>query len=202
MFKICKLYTCEFGLHIPCEKRPRKIKHLILRCRSTSSPGNQRPLQQSLLAAPPAPNGPSNPSAKMEPHIDLLSGDALALVPISQPSASPPSDQHNMLELALVDMFPGNNNAPTLDTQAVAPAAQATPSTPQFQQQQQQQPPQPLESNIYSNGVLNTMQPQYEQTPYMQNAYLNHSSESTWDGQGAQNSDPQQQALAYGTSLF
>ncbi|KAJ8644773.1 hypothetical protein MRB53_006521 [Persea americana] len=162
--------------------------------RSTSSPGYQRPLQQSLLAAPPAPNGPSNPSAKMEPHIDLLSGDALALVPISQPTASPPSNQHNMLELALVDMFTENNNAPTLDTQAVAPGAQTTPSTPQFQQQQ---PPQPLESNIYSNGVLNTMQPQYEQTPYMQTAYLNHSSESTWNRQGAQNSDPQQQALAY-----
>lgn len=202
MFKICKLYTCEFDLHIPCvwgKKIPLKIKRLILICRSTSTPGNQGPLQQSLLPAPPAPNGPSNPSAKMEPHIDLLSGDALALVPISQPSASPASNQHNMLELALVDMFPENNNATTLDTQAVAPAAQTTPSAPQFHQQQ---PPQPLESNIYSNGVLNTIQPQYEQTPYMQNAYLNHSSESTWNGQGAQNSDPQQQALTYGTSLF
>lgn len=143
----------------------------------------------------------------MEPHRDLLSGDdflsphadnSLALVPISEPSATPPSNQQNMLELALVDMFAENNNAPgSLVTQAVPPATQPTLSTSQFQQQH---PPQTLDPAIYSNGALNTMQPPYEQAPYLQSTHFNHNSDSSWNGQGAQSSDPQQQALVYGSN--
>lgn len=182
------------------------MKCLIFICRSSSGPENQAPLQQLLLPAPPAPNGPATPSAKMEPHIDLLSDDfftpqadnSLALVPVSQPPTiiSPPSNQQNIL--ALADMFSLDNSAPA---SLVAQSVHSTPlypSTPQSQPQKQ--PLQPQEPVIYSNGSMqNTAQPQYEQTPYMQTADSNPESDSSWN---AQSLDPQQQALVYGIYLF
>ncbi|XXG45794.1 hypothetical protein AAC387_Pa02g0781 [Persea americana] len=176
--------------------------------RSSSGPENQAPLQQLLLPAPPAPNGPATPSAKMEPHIDLLSDDfftpqadnSLALVPVSQPptTTSPSYNQQNIL--ALADMFSLDNSAPaSLVAQSVHSATQLYPSTPQSQPQKQ--PLQPEEPVIYSNGSMqNTAQPQYEQMPYMQTAHSNPESDSSWNAQGAQSLDPQQQALVYGAN--
>ncbi|CAB4266506.1 unnamed protein product [Prunus armeniaca] len=71
--------------------------HKQLDGRSTSSAGaGSNPLNQLLLTAPPATNGPT-PTTKVDPKMDLLSGDdfgspkadSLALVPVSgqQPTA-------------------------------------------------------------------------------------------------------------------
>ncbi|XP_058114162.1 TOM1-like protein 9 isoform X2 [Magnolia sinica] len=170
------------------------------RSTSNSSAGNQPPLQQLLLRAPPASNGPVAPLIKLDPHMDLLSGEdyntpkaenSLALVPVSQP----PAAQQNIL--ALSDMFSSQNNHTTdsFNSQPFYPATQTHPSTPQFQQQplQSQQP------TFYSNGNMsNTGQPQYEQAPYMQGTHTNRTMNPAWNGQDAQSLNLQQQAPVYG----
>lgn len=175
----------------------------------SSDMGNRPPLQQLLLPAPPAPNGPANPSAKMDPHIDLLSGEELltpqtdrplALVPVIQPSTCP-SPQENAL--ALVDTFSQSNDTSSphsLDSHTVNPAAQPLPSTPQFQHQQQKQLLQPQQLTVYSNGsAQNTVLSQYEQAPCVQGgAHLNHESDSSWNG--TQSLGTQQQAHTYGAN--
>ncbi|CAL5435532.1 unnamed protein product [Camellia sinensis] len=139
---------------------------------------------QLLVPAAPAANGPTTTPIKVNPKMDLLSGDdfnspssvnTLAIVPAEPQSNSPVANQQNAL--ALVDMFSQNNN-----NQPVYPVGQAyPPSTPQFQQQQNFQPPQ---TSVYSNGIgPNMMVPQYEQPIYTQGA------NPAWNGQIA----PQQQ---------
>ncbi|KAL7166321.1 hypothetical protein ACSBR2_037070 [Camellia fascicularis] len=139
---------------------------------------------QLLVPAAPAANGPTTTPIKVNPKMDLLSGDdfnspssvnTLAIVPAEPQSNSPVANQQNAL--ALVDMFSQNNN-----NQPVYPVGQAyPPSTPQFQQQQNFQPPQ---TSVYSNGIgPNMMVPQYEQPLYTQGA------NPAWNGQIA----PQQQ---------
>lgn len=156
------------------------------------------------MPAPPASNGSATPAAKIDPHMDLLSGEAyntpknenlLALVPVSEPLATSVSDQNL---LALVDMFPQNNTnnsngnpSNSLDLHPAFPASQTYPAAPQLQLQ----PQQAQQSALYPNGgVPNTHAPQYEQATYDQGAQLNHAG-STWNGQVAQGLNPQQQAL-------
>ncbi|KAL6006203.1 hypothetical protein ACLOJK_040249 [Asimina triloba] len=165
--------------------------------RSTSNAtGNEQP----LIPASPTSNGPSKPPAKDEPLIDLLSGEdlttskpenTLALVPISVPSASPSPQQNNAL--ALVDMFPQNDNATV--SQPAYPGTQTYSSNSPFQLQQQS----PQAQQFYSNGnVPNAAQHPYEQAPYMQASHSNPPSDPSWNSQVAHSSNLQQQAAVYG----
>ncbi|XP_021819332.1 TOM1-like protein 9 isoform X1 [Prunus avium] len=151
--------------------------------RSTSSAGaGSNPLNQLLLTAPPATNGPT-PTTKVDPKMDLLSGDdfgspkadSLALVPVSGQQPITPVSQQNAL--ALMDMF-GSDNAPN----SVNVASQINPSPPQFQQQQNFQASQ---GGFYSNGSAPNMgAPQYEQSQYTQGAG------PAWNGQVVQSQQP------------
>jgi hypothetical protein len=106
-------------------------------CRSTS---NSQTLNQLLLPAPPATNGPTTLAAA-NPKLDLLSGDdynspkagtSLALVPVGEPQTSTPLSQQNAL--VLFDMFSDGNNAPnTANTQPTNLAGPTNSLTPPFQ---------------------------------------------------------------------
>lgn len=143
--------------------------------RSTSSAGaGGNPLNQLLLTARPATNGPT-PTTKVDPKMDLLSGDdfgspkatSLALVPVGeQQPTTPVSNQNNAL--ALMDMF-GTDVPHPINTHP----GQTNPSPPQFQQQQNFQSPQ---GGFHQNGTAPNMgAPQYEQSQYTQGA--------AWNGQ-------------------
>ncbi|KAL0297275.1 UNVERIFIED_CONTAM: TOM1-like protein 9 [Sesamum radiatum] len=136
---------------------------------------------QLLLPAPPASNGELTTPAKVDPKIDLLSGDgfnslttdSLALAPAGEPQpASPLATQQNAL--ALVEMFPQSNNH-----QSSSATGQAYPSSPQFQQPTNVQSPQPL----FPNGSISgPTLPQHEQSLYSQG--------SAWNGQITQQQQP------------
>ncbi|KAF9681126.1 hypothetical protein SADUNF_Sadunf06G0193100 [Salix dunnii] len=146
------------------------------------STSNSQTLNQLLLPAPPATNGPTTPAAA-NPKLDLLSGDdynspkagtSLALVPVGEPQTSTPLSQNN--ELVLFDMFSDGNNAPnTVNTQPTNLAGPANSLTPPFQQQQNFQTP---EAGVYLNGNAPHMgSPRYEQPVYMQ------ATGPAWNGQ-------------------
>ncbi|KAL0904063.1 hypothetical protein M5K25_026134 [Dendrobium thyrsiflorum] len=166
--------------------------------RSSASTSSPSPFEQLALPAPPASNGSAIPAKKVDPLMDLLSGEdfnapatpnSLALVPVSEPVASPSPNQNI---LALVDMFPQSNNnnsnvnpSSPFGSSAAFPASQ-TPSAapPQLQQQSLQQP------SIYSNeGVPRATESQFEQANYGTGTQINHAN-PTWNGQ--------QQSLGYG----
>ncbi|XP_062163957.1 TOM1-like protein 9 [Alnus glutinosa] len=157
--------------------------------RSTSSAGSQ-PLNQLLLPAPPATNA-ATPSVRIDPKMDLLSGDdysspkaetSLALVPVGGQIPTSPVSQQNAL--VLFDMFSDTNTAPnSVNTQAANLAGQSNILAPQIEQPQNFQSP---KGGFYSNGnAPNVGSPQYEQPMYVQGAG------SAWNGQIAQ----QQQQL-------
>ncbi|KAJ6330143.1 hypothetical protein OIU76_008882 [Salix suchowensis] len=146
------------------------------------STSNSQTLNQLLLPAPPATNGPTTPAAA-NPKFDLLSGDdynspkagtSLALVPVGEPQTSTPLSQNN--ELVMFDMFSDGNNAPnTVNTQPTNLAGPANSLTPPFQQQQNFQTP---EAGVYLNGnAPNVGSPRYEQSVYMQ------ATGPAWNGQ-------------------
>jgi len=161
----------------------------ICMCRSSSTvEAESQTMNQLLLPAPPTSNGSTIP-AKVDPKLDLLSGDdynspkadaSNALVPLGeQPPASPVSQQN---ALVLFDMFSNGNSAPTSgNSQLPQPAnvaGQTTPYAPQFQQQQTVV----SQGGFYPNGnVPNTGSPQYEQ----QSLYT-QSTGPAWNGQVAQ----------------
>ncbi|PKU68048.1 hypothetical protein MA16_Dca022957 [Dendrobium catenatum] len=165
--------------------------------RSSASTSSPSPFEQLALPAPPASNGSAIPAKKVDPLMDLLSGEdfnapptnSLALVPVSEPVASPSPNQNI---LALVDMFPQSNNnnsnvnqSTPFGSTAAFPASQ-TPSAapPQLQQQSLQQP------SIYSNeGVPTATESQFEQANYGTGTQRNHANPS-WNGQ--------QQSFGYG----
>ncbi|KAF9662220.1 hypothetical protein SADUNF_Sadunf18G0030600 [Salix dunnii] len=139
---------------------------------SKSSAGAQT-LNQLLLPAPPATNGPTTLAAA-DPKLDLLSGDnynspkadtSLALVPVGEPQATSPLSQQNAL--VLFDMFTDGNNAPNAVNMPATNLAGPTNSlTSQFHQQQNFQTP---DAGVYQNGSSPNMgAPQYEQSVYMQ----------------------------------
>ncbi|XP_047154038.1 TOM1-like protein 9 [Vigna umbellata] len=167
---------------------------------SSNVEAESQTMNQLLLPAPPTSNGSTIP-AKVDPKLDLLSGDdynspkadaSNALVPVGeQPPASPVSQQN---ALVLFDMFSNGNNAPTsVNSQLPQPAnvaSQSTPYTPQFQQQQTVI----SQGGFYPNGnVPNAGSPQYEQ----QSLYT-HGTGSTWNGQVAQQQQ-QPPSPVYGT---
>ncbi|CAJ1972331.1 unnamed protein product [Sphenostylis stenocarpa] len=168
--------------------------------RSSSVEGGSQTLNQLLLPAPPTSNGSTIPG-KLDPKLDLLSGDdynspkadaSNALVPLGeQPPASPVSQQN---ALVLFDMFPNGNNAPTsVNTQPPQPAnvaGQPTPYAPQVQQQQTVI----SQGGFYPNGnVPNAGSPQYEQ----QSLYT-QSTGPAWNGQVTQQQQ-QPPSPVYGT---
>ncbi|ONK80238.1 uncharacterized protein A4U43_C01F15430 [Asparagus officinalis] len=151
---------------------------------SVTSTSSQPPPQQLLLPAPPASNASSTPAGKADSLVDLLSGDdyskpaaenPLALVPISGPVSSlSPYDEN---ALALIDMFPRNNN-----NNLVTPVGS----------QLQPQPQQPPQSAFYSNGGIQSNGPStYEQGAYVQGEQIDNAN-------SAGNNQPQ--ALDYGGS--
>lgn len=163
------------------------------RSSSGAETGSQT-LNQLLLPAPAASSNGSAVPAKVDPKLDLLSGDnynspkadtSLALVPLGEPHpASPVSDQNS---LVLFDMFSNGDTAPkSVNTQQTNVAGQSGPFTPQFQQQQTFI----SQGGFYPNGnVPNAGSPQYEQSLHTQNTG------PAWNGQVA---EQQQPASPYG----
>lgn len=141
--------------------------------RSTSTSGTSSTLNQLLLPAPPTSNGAA-PSVKMDPKMDLLSGDdfsspkaepLLALVPVGgQQSTAVTSDQN---ALVLFDMFSETTNPPNpINADGSNLTRQSNPSTP-FQQQQNVQSGMP---GLYTNGTAaNLASSQFDQSLYSQN---------------------------------
>ncbi|KAK6912720.1 GAT domain [Dillenia turbinata] len=145
--------------------------------RSASSTSAGIKPAQLLVPAPPATNGQVAP-AKVDPKIDLLSGDdydnSLALVPVGEPQPGAPVSQQNSLALALPDMFlPNNTTTPgPFNSQSSFPAGQTYAPAPQLHQQQNS------EQVLYQNGNAPHMDlHQHEQPLYAQghNPVLNGS---------------------------
>ncbi|CAN4120223.1 unnamed protein product [Withania somnifera] len=118
---------------------------------------------QLLLPAPPSANGVSTTPTKVDPMIDLLSGNdfgsattenALALVPVGEPQPASPSQQN---ALAIIDMFSQPSTTPS-----VYSAGQAHPSSPQFQQPQNFYSVHP---SLYPNGSVPGMSYTQGSTP-------------------------------------
>ncbi|ESW09181.1 hypothetical protein PHAVU_009G107100 [Phaseolus vulgaris] len=155
-----------------------------------------QPLNQLLLPAPPT-SSESAPPAKVDPKVDLLSGDdynspkaetSLALVPLGEQQPASPMSQQNAL--VLYDMFSNGSNSPiSVNTQPINVAGQTSPFSPQFQQQQTF-----ISQGLFypNGGVPNVGSPRYEQSPYMQ------STGPSWNGQFAQQLQPP--SPVYGTT--
>ncbi|XP_042487562.1 TOM1-like protein 9 isoform X2 [Macadamia integrifolia] len=139
--------------------------------RSTSSAAEaSQPLE--LLPAPPASNSPATALIRIDPKMDLLSGEdynsptadnALALVPVGEPQPTSPVFQQNIL--ALSDMFHQNNGGTnSFNSQTLMQGGLMYPTSPQFSQQRPIQSPQ---SPFYMNGSTPNMGlTQYEHSPY------------------------------------
>ncbi|TKY58284.1 Target of Myb protein 1 [Spatholobus suberectus] len=163
---------------------------------SSNVKAGSQTLNQLLLPAPPTSNGSTIP-AKVDPKLDLLSGDdynspkadtSNALVRLGEQQPASPVSQQNAL--VLFDVFSNGNNVPTsVNTQLPQPAnvtGQTSPYAPQFQQQQTVI----SQGGFYPNGnVPNAGSPQYEQ--YTQ------STGPAWNGQVAQQQQPP--SPVYGT---
>ncbi|XP_027904636.1 TOM1-like protein 9 isoform X2 [Vigna unguiculata] len=150
---------------------------------SANAETGSQSLNQLLLPAPPTSNE-SAPPAKVDPKVDLLSGDdynspkaetSLALVPLGeQPPASPsPSPMSQQNALVLFDMFSNGSN----NLQPINVAGQTSPFSPQCQQQQTF-----ISQGLFypNGGGPNVGSPRFEQSPYMQ------STGPSWNGQVAQ----------------
>ncbi|XP_043703321.1 TOM1-like protein 9 [Telopea speciosissima] len=183
--------------------------------RSTSSTAEaSQPLE--LLPAPPALNGPATAPARIDPKMDLLSGEdynsptadnSLALVPVGEPQPSSPMSQQNML--ALSDMFHQNNGSTiSFNTQTVMQGGLMYPTSPQFSQQR---PPQSPRSPSYFNGSTPNMGfSQYEHSPYGNPAWndqvslgMNHQQQLSYGAQssGALPPPPWEDQLTEGSPL-
>ncbi|OIV97797.1 hypothetical protein TanjilG_12554 [Lupinus angustifolius] len=162
---------------------------------SSGAEAGSQTLNQLLLPAPLTSNGPALP-AKVDPKLDLLSGDdynspkaetSLALVPVGEQQPASPMSQQNAL--VLFDMFSNGSNASTsANAQPTNVAGQTSPLGPQFQQQQAFI----SQGVLYPNGsVPNGGSPRYEQSAYTQ------SMDAAWNGQAAQQQQPP--SPVYGT---
>lgn len=159
-------------------------------CRSPSSAeAGSQTLNQLLLPAPSTSNA-SAPPVKINPKLDLLSGEdydspkadnSLALVPVGEQQPASPMSQQNAI--VLFDMFSNGNNVPgSVNTQPIAP---------QFQQQQTFI----SQGVFYPNGsVPNMGSPRYEQSLYAQ------STGPAWNGQVVQQQQPP--SPVYGTLML
>ncbi|CAA0810575.1 ENTH/VHS/GAT family protein [Striga hermonthica] len=139
---------------------------------------------QLSLNAPSSNHVQPTAPVKVDPKIDLLSGDdfnsptanSLALVPVGQPEpTSPVASQQNAL--ALVDMFSGSSSSQPLNS-----IGQVHPSSPQFEQQTNFLSPQP---SFYPNGTVSgPTVTQQDQSLYLQG------SGPAWSAQMVQQQQP------------
>ncbi|XP_052189964.1 TOM1-like protein 9 isoform X2 [Diospyros lotus] len=176
---LAKHETLASGTHVQTEKtKPEPVRALVKPDTPLIDTGDNKPSNagsssntgagtQRQLPAPPATNGLATTPSKVDPKMDLLSGDdfnspsaenTLAIIPVGEPQPTTPvANQQNAL--ALVDMFSQSNN-----NQPVSPVGQADLMA-QYQQQQNFQSPQA----VHPNGISpNMMVPQYEQSLYAQ----------------------------------
>ncbi|KAI3882280.1 hypothetical protein MKX03_031812 [Papaver bracteatum] len=134
-----------------------------------------------LVPVPPSNGSVTPPSVKVDPKMDLLSGEdfdnSLALVPVDapQPTTSVSSQQNNVLDLT--NMFSQSNI--NLVSHPTYGAGQTYPPISQFQPQQQQ--------TFYTNG---SAPPSYE-SPFVQQT------NPSWNGQVAQGLNKQQPQSPY-----
>ncbi|KAF9622924.1 hypothetical protein IFM89_035157 [Coptis chinensis] len=152
-----------------------------------------------LVPIAPSTTGQATTSSRVDPKIDLLSGDdynsptaenSLALVPVGDPQPPSPMSQNNALVLS--DMFYQNNNSTnSFNSQSVNLGGQTYSPTSEFQHQH------PLQSTqlvLYSNGNTPRMGTgDHEQSPF---SHANHVNPA-WNGQAAQGLNHQQSM--YGT---
>ncbi|PKA63468.1 hypothetical protein AXF42_Ash005363 [Apostasia shenzhenica] len=146
--------------------------------RSAESTTRPSPFELLALPGPPASNSSSAPPTKVDPHLDLLSGEDYrssapgnlqAIVPVDVAPSPPASDQNI---LALVDMFPQSNTqsssiyqSSSFDSGIVHPSTQTPPAAPHQLLQQVQHP------SIHSNGsILNSTAPQFLHGTQVNNA--------------------------------
>ncbi|XP_052732126.1 TOM1-like protein 9 isoform X2 [Vigna angularis] len=163
---------------------------------SANAETGSQSLNQLLLPAPPISNE-SAPPPKVDPKVDLLSGDdynspkaetSLALVPLGEQQPASPMSQQNAL--VLFDMFSNGSNPPTsVNIQPINVAGQTSPFSPQCQQQQTF-----ISQGLFypNGGGPNVGSPRYDQSPYMQ------STGPSWNGQVAQQQQPP--SPVYGTT--
>ncbi|KAL5698464.1 hypothetical protein ACHQM5_029496 [Ranunculus cassubicifolius] len=191
---LTKHQTISSGMSVPTEK-PKTLEALVdidTHANNKQPDGSSSSTSIQLLIPAPSSNEPVAPSVANDPKMDLLSGDFLALVPVSNttPEPAPVSDQ-NSLALALTDIYAQpNNTTSSSGSQSAYPTEQSFFPTPQFQQQPQQQPQETLQLTYDSNG--NTVPPQYEQSQFTQNSQPNNGGFAS-NGQNAfPNSQPPQ----------
>lgn len=171
---------------------------------TSTSTNNQPPLQQLLLPAPPTSNGSAKPPARVDPNMDLLSGDdyntppaenPLALVPVNAPLTNLSASDQNVL--ALADMFAeasnaktSNNPNSTFSSNPAFPEPQVFPAaTPQLQHSQ---------PGLYPNGgSQNSGTLHYQPAANGHGTQLNHN-KPVWNGEVSQGFNPQQQTFGYG----
>ncbi|XP_074572858.1 TOM1-like protein 9 [Curcuma longa] len=210
------------GIAVPVEKQQKSLQTLIdanvsssskvsvqrLSATSTSA-NNQPPLQKLSLPTPPQPDGPKSSSVKLDPNMDLLSGDnynkpakddLLALVPVDQPATNSASDQNI---LALADMFPPTNinssTPPTnsFDSNSAFPPQQIYPAGSGSNLQMQLQQTSQSHAAPFGNGSIpNSVASQFEQTSYNNGVQLNQAT-NAWNGQLTPAHNPQQQTLGH-----
>ncbi|URE29615.1 VHS and GAT domain containing protein [Musa troglodytarum] len=173
---------------------------------SSSSSDQPPPLQQSPLHGSPTSFDSAMSSAKIEPSMDLISGDdynkpatenPLALVPASEPLTNVASEQ-NVLTLA--EMFPpiisnssSTNPANCFDSNSGIPAQQTYPAGTNIQLQVHLIQQSAL---FTSGGIQSSGAPQVEQASCDQGVQLSHMS-IVWDGQLSPAYNPEEQALSY-----
>ncbi|KAJ8471920.1 hypothetical protein OPV22_026263 [Ensete ventricosum] len=173
---------------------------------SSSSSNQSPPLQQSLLHGSSTSFDSVISSAKIEPSMDLISGDdynkpatenLLALVPASEPLPNVASEQN---VLTLPEMFPpiisnssSTNPANCFDSNSGIPAQQKYPAGTNIQMQVHlvQQP-----ALFTSGGIQSSGAPQFEQAIRDQGVQLSQMS-IVWDGHLSPAYNPEEQALSY-----
>ncbi|KAI3836633.1 hypothetical protein MKX03_030582, partial [Papaver bracteatum] len=156
------------------------VYNLFFQCRVSSGASTSHPVPL-LVPVPPSNSSVTPPSVKVDPKMDLLSGEdydnLLDLVPLDAPHPTTPvsSQQNNIL--SLTNMFSQSNINSV--SQPTYRDGQTYPQTSQFQPQQQQ--------TFYTNG---SAPPSYE-SPFIQQP------NPSWNGQVTQGLNQQQPQFPY-----
>ncbi|XP_042456269.1 TOM1-like protein 9 isoform X1 [Zingiber officinale] len=173
---------------------------------TTTSANNQPPVQKLLPPSPPQSDSSKSSSVKIDPNMDLLSGDdfnkpatddLLALVPVTQPARNSASDQNI---LALADMFPPTNyNSSTspaniFDSNSAFSPQQRYPGVSNLQLQTSQS-----HSVPFGNGSIPNLAASQFEHSHDNGVQLNQAT-NAWNGQLVPAHNPQQQPMGYGAS--
>ncbi|XP_042461514.1 TOM1-like protein 9 isoform X2 [Zingiber officinale] len=209
------------GIAVPVEKQQKPLQALVnvndsssskdseQRNRlsiTTTSANNQPPVQKLLPPSPPQSDSSKSSSVKIDPNMDLLSGDdfnkpatddLLALVPVTQPARNSASDQNI---LALADMFPPTNyNSSTspaniFDSNSAFSPQQRYPGVSNLQLQTSQS-----HSVPFGNGSIPNLTASQFEHSHANGVQLNQAT-NAWNGQLVPAHNPQQQPMGYGAS--